>query len=289
MAKIVLGGFSNAGKTTSLRFLPPESTMIINVNINKDPSFPGFKKKFEKFHSVPMVDEEGKPIMRADGKPKKKYVGNYYKSDDYNKISTVINLVNKNHRFKYLVIDDINFLMGADIMEKITDKSYDKFSSFAKNYTGIIDQIKALRDDLDVVIVSHIMKEEFNDGSVKTRMMSVVKSIDKYKPLDAQFDYIIYAEYIVDDITGNIKYVYRTRKEGDDSCRTVYGVFKEKYIEPNILKVFERIHAFENGDEEPEYPEDDEVVESAVKTEEKPKEKESPKAAEKHGEDDDEI
>lgn len=286
MAKIVLAGFSNSGKTTSLRFLPPESTMIINVNVNKDPSFPGFKKKFEKFHAVEVKDKDGKTVMRADGKPKKKYVGNYYKSDDYNKISTVIRLVGKNPRFKYLVIDDINFLMGADIMDKITDKSYDKFSGFAKNYTGIIDQVKALRDDLDVVIVSHVMKEEFNDGTVKTRMMSVVKSIDKYKPLDAQFDYIIYAEYLVDDITGNIRYVYRTRKEGDDSCRTVYGVFKDKYIEPNVLKVLQRIHAFEDGDEEPEYPDDDEVSEQPAKEETK---KEPEKPAEEHPADDDEI
>lgn len=254
MAVVVIAGFSNSGKTTSLRFLPPESTFIVNINKNKTPSFPGFKKKFKTLHKEPLVGSDGKPVMRDNGRPAFKWIGNYYQSDNYDKINTVLNIVNKNKDIKYLVVDDVNYIMGQDIMSRIEEKSYDKYSSFAAHYNDLIDRLCSMREDMDVVIVSHIMKDEIQDGTTQTRMTSASKSLDKYAWVDGRFDYILYMECLVDDLSDTIQYVYRTRKEGNDSCRSVYGVFKDKYIEPNIMKALNRIHAFENGDEEEEYP-----------------------------------
>lgn len=250
MAVVVIAGESNSGKTTSLRFLPPKETFLINMNHSKDPTFPGFKKNFPEYKK--------EMVTKPDGSKKVRVFGHYCKvtgDDKYAFVRNVINAVDKGMpHIKYLVVDDINYIMGDDIMSRIMDKSRDKFSGFAKNYTDLIDKLKSLRPDLDVIIVSHTMKEEFNDGEVVTRLMSVVKSIDKYKPIDSQFDYIFYCECLVDDITGEVEYKYRTRKIPGDSCRSVLGVFKDKYIEPNIYKALQRIHAVEDGTEPPEYP-----------------------------------
>ena len=251
MAVIVIAGKSNSGKTTSLRFLPPETTFMINMNHSKDPTFPGFKKNFPPYNV--------EYVQSPDGKRKKRVSGHYCKitgPDKYAAIHSVLRDVDKGMKnIKYLVVDDINYIMGDDIMGKITEKSRDKFSGFAKNYTDLIEHLKSMREDLDVIIVSHTMTEQFDNGEVQTRLMSVVKSIDKYKPVDSQFDYIFYCECLVDEVSGEITYVYRTRKNGEDSCRSVLGMFKDKYIEPNAYKVLQRIHAVENGDEEAEYPE----------------------------------
>ena len=249
MAVIVIAGKSNSGKTTSLRFLPPETTFMINMNHSKDPTFPGFKKNFPPYNV--------EYVQSPDGKRKKRVSGHYCKitgPDKYAAIHSVLRDVDKGMKnIKYLVVDDINYIMGDDIMGKITEKSRDKFSGFAKNYTDLIEHLKSMREDLDVIIVSHTMTEQFDNGEVQTRLMSVVKSIDKYKPVDSQFDYIFYCECLVDEVSGEITYVYRTRKNGEDSCRSVLGMFKDKYIEPNAYKVLQRIHAVENGDEEAEY------------------------------------
>lgn len=103
------------------------------------------------------------------------------------------------------------------------------------------------------------------------------KFLDKQLVLDGMFNYIIYCEKLVDEIEGTVKYVYRTRTLGNDTCRSTSGCFKDLYIEPNIKKCIDRINAFENGDEEPEYPEGNKVettVESkkSEKTEENKKE-----------------
>lgn len=89
------------------------------------------------------------------------------------------------------------------------------------------------------------------------------------------FNYIIYCERLVDEIEGTVKYVYRTRTLGNDTCRSTSGCFKDLYIEPNIKKCIDRINAFENGDEEPEYPEDSQVNNNTEDKKEKKVEEEN--------------
>ena len=66
--------------------------------------------------------------------------------------------------------------------------------------------------------------------------------------LDGMFSYIIYSERIVDDVDGEVHYRFKTRKDGNDTCRSVAGCFDEKYIEPDMKLVIDTINAFENED-----------------------------------------
>lgn len=74
--------------------------------------------------------------------------------------------------------------------------------------------------------------------------------------LDGLFSYIIYAERYVDDVTGEVNYRFKTRTDGNDTCRSVAGCFKDKYIEPNMKLVIDSINKFESGDYEEEQPEE---------------------------------
>lgn len=285
MSTIVLAGFSNSGKSTSLRYLPPKETFIINVN-NKQLAIPGFRKNYITLHKEDVLDESGKPVMKktADGKeiPKKRWVGNYYQSDSYTKLHKVLEVVDTLKNIKYLVVDDINYLMGQDTMSMATTASRDKYSTFAYNYNNILHRLMSMREDIQVIIVSHLQKDE-DTGFV--RMISTSKSIDKYINLDGLFNYIIFAERVVDDMDGTVDYRFRTRTNGYDTCRSTAGCFKDLYIEPNIKKCIDRINAFENGDEEPEYPDSAVSIKAA---ENKPDDK-KPQKEEKKDDDDIEI
>lgn len=69
--------------------------------------------------------------------------------------------------------------------------------------------------------------------------------------LDGLFSYIIYAERYIDEKDNDeVKYRFKTRTDGNDTCRSVAGCFEEKYIEPNMKLVIDRISKFENGEEE---------------------------------------
>ncbi len=103
-----------------------------------------------------------------------------------------------------------------------------------------------LRDDLTVVLVSHII----NDGTdiePSYKLYSSGKMLDKTVNIDGLFSYIIYSERFVDE-NENISYRFKTKTDGNDTCRSVAGCFEEKYIEPNLQLVIDTINKFENGE-----------------------------------------
>lgn len=66
--------------------------------------------------------------------------------------------------------------------------------------------------------------------------------------LDGLFSYIIYAERYIPDGQDEVNYRFKTRTDGNDTCRSVSGCFEDKYIEPNMKLVIDRINEFENGE-----------------------------------------
>lgn len=118
----------------------------------------------------------------------------------------------------------------------------------AKNYYDLIDKCQSLRDDILVVFISHI-----DNGGTETepqyKLWTTGKMLTNQINLDGLFSYIIYAERIVDNISGEVKYVFRTQTNGNDTCRSVQGCFADKYIEPNLMLVVDTINKFEGGDD----------------------------------------
>lgn len=228
---IVLAGFSNSGKSTSLKYLNPDNTFIISCT-NKQLQIPGFRKKYKK---VAIED--------------KKLVGNWLVSNSYEKIHKILDIVNKTRDdIKTIVIDDINYCLSGEIMDNALIKGYEKFTMQAKNYYDLITKAGELRDDLTVVFISHII----NDGTdidPQYKMYSSGKMLDKTVNIDGLFSYIIYSERYIDEATGDVGYRFKTRTDGNDTCRSVAGCFSEKYIEPNMQTIIDTINKFEEGEE----------------------------------------
>lgn len=228
---ICLAGLSNSGKSTSIKYLDPSSTFIISCT-NKQLQIPGFRKKYPKFEI-------------KDGKP----LGNWYVSHNYEQIDKVLNVISKYRTdIKTVVIDDINYCLSGEIMDNALVKGYEKFTLQAKNYYDLIMNAQSLRDDLTVVLISHIINDG-TDMDPAWKMYSSGKMLDKTVNIDGLFSYIIYSERYLDD-AGEVQYRFKTKTDGNDTCRSVAGCFEEKYIEPNLQMVIDTINQFENGDEE---------------------------------------
>ena len=228
---IVLAGFSNSGKSTSLKYLDHSETFIVSCT-NKQLQIPGFRKKYKK---VAIED--------------KKLVGNWLVSNSYEKIHKILDIVNRTRPdIKTVVIDDINYCLSGEIMDNALVKGYEKFTMQAKNYYDLITSAGELRDDLTVVFISHII----NDGTdidPQYKMYSSGKMLDKTVNIDGLFSYIIYSERYIDEATGEVGYRFKTRTDGNDTCRSVAGCFSEKYIEPIMQTIIVTIIKFEEGEE----------------------------------------
>ena len=227
---VCLAGLSNSGKSTSLRTLDPESTFIISCT-NKQLQIPGFRRKYPK---VEIKD--------------KKLVGNWYVQNKYDKIENILELVSKTRlEIKVVVLDDINYLLSNETFENATTKGYEKFTLMAKNYYDLLTNCQLLRDDLTIVVISHT--ENFGtDLDPQYRLWTTGKMLTNQINLDGMFSYIIYSERIVDDVDGEVHYRFKTRTDGNDTCRSVAGCFEEKYIEPDMKLVIDTINTFENAD-----------------------------------------
>ena len=228
---IVLAGFSNSGKSTSLKYLDPNETFIVSCT-NKQLQIPGFRKKYKK---VAIED--------------KKLVGNWLVSNSYEKINKILDIVDRTRPdIKIIVIDDINYCLSGEIMDNALVKGYEKFTMQAKNYYDLITNAGELRDDLTVVFISHII----NDGTdidPQYKLYSSGKMLDKTVNIDGLFSYIIYSERYIDEASGEVGYRFKTRTDANDTCRSVAGCFEEKYIEPNMKTIIDTINKFEEGEE----------------------------------------
>ena len=226
---ICLAGLSNTGKSTSLKYLEPSETFIVSCT-NKQLQIPGFRKKYIK---VSIEDN--------------KLVGNWLVSNDYARIAKILKVVSQSRPdIKTVVIDDLNYLLSNEIMSSAEEKGFEKFTRQAKNYYDIINNAQSLRDDLTVVMISHII----NDGTDMEpfwKLYTSGKMLDKTVNLDGLFSYIIYTDKYVDE-NDEVQYRFMTRTNGNDTCRSVAGCFADKYIEPNMKLVIDTINKFESGE-----------------------------------------
>ena len=227
---ICLAGLSNSGKSTSLKYLNPESTFIISCT-NKQLQIPGFRKKYTK-----ITIQEGKIL------------GNWYVSNNYSQIEKVMGAISKTRpEITTIVLDDVNYLLSNETFATALTKGYEKFSVMAKNYYDLIQFCQDLRDDLNIVFITHIENCGTEIDPVY-RMWTTGKMLTSQINLDGLFSYIIYSERYIDDVDNEVHYRFKTRTDGNDTCRSVEGCFENKYVEPNMKMVLDRINEFELGE-----------------------------------------
>lgn len=226
---LCLAGLSNSGKSTSLRTLDPKSTFIISCT-NKQLQIPGFRKKYPKVEV-----KEGK------------LVGNWLVSNNYSQIEKILHAVSKTRPdIKVIILDDVNYLLSNETFENAQTKGYEKFTILAKNYYDLLTDCQLLNDNLTVVVISHI--ENFGtDLDPQYRLWTTGKMLTNQINLDGMFSYIIYSERYIDDSDDEVHYRFKTRTDGNDTCRSVAGCFTEKYVEPDMKAIIDRINTFESS------------------------------------------
>ena len=106
MASKLIGivGATGTGKSTSIKYLDPKETYIINV-AKKELPFKGSEK-----------------LYNAENK-------NYKEVDDANEISRLLRVISeKATHIKNIIIEDSNYIMGFTMVEKATEVGFTKFS-----------------------------------------------------------------------------------------------------------------------------------------------------------------
>lgn len=217
---VLILGESGSGKSTSIRTLPPEQTLIINV-IGKPLPFRGFKGKYHP--------------LSADGKE-----GNYYTSDDPSKIARLLKFINESRLdIKYIVLDDYGYTITNSFMRKASQRGYDKFQDIGSDAFNVLEAVASLRDNLFCFVMMHT--EIDTHGKYKPR--TVGKMIDQYICIEGKFTYVFTA------LVQDGRYRFLTNSDGFHLAKTSLGLFPELFIDNDLKLIADTITAYNNDEE----------------------------------------
>jgi len=215
-------GPSGTGKTTSMRNLDHNRTLLINI-ASKEVPLPGSESKYKKKSQV----GENEKHNRVD-------------THDSRKIEKILKGADKSGDFKNVVIDDIQYLMSFEFMQRIKENGWDKFQDIALHFYNVIQKTRELRDDMNVFFLGHISEKDDGLKGLKT----VGKATDQYLNPEGLFTMILQTEVFMEEEELSDRFKFMTQSDGERVCRSPMGMFDSMYIPNDLQLVVERIEDY---------------------------------------------
>ena len=140
----------------------------------------------------------------------------------------------KNTDKKRIIIDDFQYILGVQMMKRISEKGWDKFNEIQKPYADVLDVIDELPDDVIVYINSHIQQDDTGKKKIKT----IGKALDNYLTVEGLF-MIVLGTLVVDG-----KFYFTTQNNGSDTVKSPMGMFPSYAIDNDLKYVDEKIRNY---------------------------------------------
>jgi len=213
-------GPSGTGKSTSffpepllgIEGLDPKTTFVINVSGKPFP-FRGWKNDYLPFEGMK---------------------GNYLNSEDAGVISKAMMFVSdKRPEVTNIIVDDFQYLMSFELIEKALRKDWDKWNEIAMHCMQVLNTGRHLRDDIKTFILAHSEDVEVGFNIIK-KIKTVGKMVDEKVELPGLFTVLLFTKSDWDDSNKRTIYQFVTNKDNIYPAKSPYGMFKDLYI-PNDL------------------------------------------------------
>ena len=160
------------------------------------------------------------------------------KVDDYNVILKAIEKTDK----KLIVIDDANYLITNEFMNKSSVKGFDKYNEMGNNFFNLINGIKNVEGGKTVYLIMH--EDTDDEGNVKPK--TIGKLLDDKVNIQGMFTICIRSMF------DNGNYIFRLKTNGQDCVKTPIGLFEEDQMENDLKLVDEKIREYYDLDKEGE-------------------------------------
>lgn len=220
MAQLVfVVGKSGSGKSTSLRNLDENETVIVNSDQKALP-FKNFKEKYN------------------DTK------NNYLKTNDISLVLGKLKECHKNPKVKTIIIDTLNRL-ATDYTNSPAFRAENGFTKWDRFAGGIYDLITIindkLRDDLIVYIFCHPGVTIDESGFTSQKIMTPGKKLENLV-LESFSTIVLYTTVIRNPGKEN-EYCFSTRCN-NDSAKTPMGMFEELLVPNDLVEINAKIREY---------------------------------------------
>lgn len=198
---VLIIGKSGRGKSTGIADLPEAETAIIQC-VRKPLPFLGAPTRFNTARGNLFVETDAAPIIRR------------------------MQTISRDGKYRFLVIDDAQYVMAKEFMDNAMIKGYDKFSVMARNFWNILWEASRLRDGMIVFLLAH---EE--DTGVERKLKTLGKLLDEKLTPEGLSTVVLYADMLRSD--DKAQYYFLTQSDGYTNAKSPMGMFP--YTIPNKL------------------------------------------------------
>lgn len=204
IATLIIGE-SGTGKSTSMRNLDPQETLLIQA----------VKKP------LPFRSKEWKPVVKGEG-------GTVFVTDESAKIVAAMERTDKD----IIVIDDFQYVLANEFMRRVTDNetgnsAFAKYNEIARHAWDVLMKATSLPDHKRVYILSHTSTDDFG----KTKIKTIGKLLDEKIVLEGLVTIVLRTLKV------NDQYVFTTKNSGSDTVKSPMGLFESEHIENDLLAV----------------------------------------------------
>ncbi len=221
---IAIVGASGTGKSSSVRNLDSTQTFIINV-ASKPLPFKGWRSKYT--------------IWNKDNPQ-----GNYINTSNVQTIGQILNYINtKRPEIKNVIIEDSQYLMAFEYMDRAQEKGFQKFSDIAQKFYGVLKTSILMRDDLNVIMTCHSENIGTADEP-QLKIKTLGKMLDNSITVEGLFTYVFFTTIRRGD-DDKAEYVFQTHSDGTTTAKTPMGCFEEDYIPNDLAYVLEKIAEYD--------------------------------------------
>lgn len=221
MASKLVGivGATGTGKSTSIKYLDPKETYIINV-AKKELPFKGSEK---------MYNRENK---------------NYDEIDEITEISRRLKVLSeKAPHIKNVIIEDSNYMMAFRMADKATEVGYTKFTIMARDMVELFREARKLRDDLKIFYFTHPEVIEDSGEIVGYKMKTSGKMLDNQITLEGLFSICLYTN-VEENKDGSATYQFVTNRYKKLPAKSPDGMFDELKIPNDLSLVCKKIDEY---------------------------------------------
>lgn len=225
---VLIIGDSGSGKSTGIRNLNHEETVILNT-ANKPLPFKGWKS---------MYCQENKNILSLND-----IVGDDGRVN-FTKLGRIFQKINERTEVKNFIIDDFQYLFAFEYFARANEKGYDKFTQLAKSMSDVATAPITLRDDLMVFFLTHAEEAYDTEGNRKVKAKTIGKMVDNVLTLEGLFSIVLFAKS--KKSKDGIDYLFETQTNGENTCKSPMGMFETRDIPNDLQLVREAINNYEN-------------------------------------------
>ncbi len=217
---------SGCGKSTSIESLNPKETFIINV-ANKPLPFKGWKSKYPTFDIITKA-------------------GNCANVSSPKDIESVLKIINNERKeIRNIVIDDFQYMSAFEYFGRATEKGFDKFTQMGAALAHIAKLPIMMRDDLMVFYLTHAEEATDLEGRRKVKAKTIGKLVDDKLTLEGLYSIVLFGK-VKKDKDGNMRYVFETQNNGENTCKSPRGMFPSFEIANDLQIVRDSIISYEN-------------------------------------------